>query len=426
MKRFDSPDSYDRNFKYGYIDEAGRIVVYVKYDEVSQFSEGLAAVRIKDEWGYIDRSGRVAIGFRFDIAESFHDGLARTCASKVNTGNVSAPSQLKCGFIDKTGRIVIRARTFQEFSDFSESLAAVQAVNGKYGYVNTRGQTAISPAFTSAGKFSEGLAAVFFSSGSSGYINRNGQTVIKGVSGEAFSGGRARVQKDLTSASARYSTRYGYINRNGNIVIKEQFINGEEFSEGLASVQYDDLSHGYIDKDGKTAIASRFYDADGFHNGLALVITDKKMEVRDKADIEKDEMYVWHVTYYKYAYIDHSGKVLFRWIVPLETPPIAGASGPQPGNDPSPVTVKVSSTPPGARVYFIPLESWEGDEGIIDDDGRLFQYLKAKNSGTVSAPNEFSVHPQVYIVVIKLNGRKDKRRLDANRFNNNEVDITLP
>jgi hypothetical protein len=159
-----------------------------------------------------------------------------------------------------------------------------------------------------------------------------------------------------------------------------------------------------------------------------LVITDKKREVliREKEDIGADEIYQSHITHYKYAYIDRSGKTIFRWMMSLVTPPIAGASGPQPGNDPSPVTVKVSSTPAGASVYFIPLDFWEGDEGIIDDDARLFQYLKPKNTGPVTAPSEFKVNPQVYIVVIKLHGRKGKRQIDVNRFNSNEVDITLP
>lgn len=426
MKKLDPPDPHDANFKYGFIDESGEIVVDLKYDEVEQFSEGLAAVRINNTWGYIDRNGQTAISFRFAHASGFHCGLARVCAFKDSAANVSTTSKYECGFVDKTGKIVIKARDLA-FSDFAEGLAVARAADGKFGYIDTEGQMVIPPTFYSAGNFSEGLAEVTFSSDSAGYIDKNGQTVIKGMGDGAFSWGRALIRKLIKIPPYTYGVRYVYINREGRTVIEEKFGKAEDFSEGLAAVSFDDGTDGYIDTDGRKIIGP-FYDAEAFHNGLALVVTDEKTKVliKDKADIGKDYTRQWHITYYKYAYIDRSGKVVFRWMSSLETPPKAGADGPQPGNDPSPVTVKVSSTPPDARVYFIPLALWEGDEKIIDDDARLFQYLKAKNTGTRDAPSTFSVYPDVYIVVVKLNGRKDKRPLDANRFNTNEVDIPLP
>ncbi|MBO4434018.1 MAG: WG repeat-containing protein [Bacteroidales bacterium] len=65
--------------KYGYIDEAGKVVIAPKYSAAHGFSEGLAAVKMEtedgDKWGFIDKTGKVVINpkFRFEPRD-FHDG----------------------------------------------------------------------------------------------------------------------------------------------------------------------------------------------------------------------------------------------------------------------------------------------------------------------------------------------------------------
>lgn len=45
-----------KNGKYGYADESGKTVLPLKYDFAQNFSEGLAAVRIKDRWAVLEIS----------------------------------------------------------------------------------------------------------------------------------------------------------------------------------------------------------------------------------------------------------------------------------------------------------------------------------------------------------------------------------
>ena len=47
-----------------------------QFDEVGSFSEGLAAVRIGENWGFINKAGEVVIKLQFDKATDFHNGLA--------------------------------------------------------------------------------------------------------------------------------------------------------------------------------------------------------------------------------------------------------------------------------------------------------------------------------------------------------------
>lgn len=69
------------NGKYGFIDTAGNMVIEPQFDDAFSFSEGLASVRVKKQkeslWGYIDKSGKMVVKPQFVGIDDFHDGLAR-------------------------------------------------------------------------------------------------------------------------------------------------------------------------------------------------------------------------------------------------------------------------------------------------------------------------------------------------------------
>jgi hypothetical protein len=47
--------------QWGFIDRTGNMVIEPQFDEVTSFSDGLAAVRIGERWGFIDQKGHFAI-----------------------------------------------------------------------------------------------------------------------------------------------------------------------------------------------------------------------------------------------------------------------------------------------------------------------------------------------------------------------------
>ena len=53
-----------------------RLELVMKYDDVKEFSEGLALVSEDDKCGFVDKEGNIAIPFVYDNAWSFSDGLA--------------------------------------------------------------------------------------------------------------------------------------------------------------------------------------------------------------------------------------------------------------------------------------------------------------------------------------------------------------
>ena len=64
--------------------------------------------------------------------------------------------------------------------------------------------------------------------------------------------------------------RVGYIDDKGKIVIKPIFLNGEDFSEGLAAVRQNGF-YGFINEEGVFIIPPQYDLATSFTNGLAVV-----------------------------------------------------------------------------------------------------------------------------------------------------------
>jgi len=94
----------DLNILYGYIDKSGNEVIPLKFVrvfvDIGDFFEGLATVYDNGKFGYIDKSGNEVIPPKYDAASDFSEGLAAVRIGDRNTG--------KWGFIDKSGKEVLK------------------------------------------------------------------------------------------------------------------------------------------------------------------------------------------------------------------------------------------------------------------------------------------------------------------------------
>jgi hypothetical protein len=97
-------------------------ILVASYD----FYEGLARVELNGKCGFLDKSGKVVIPLKYDEAWPFFEGLA-----KVELNG-------KCGFLDKSGKAVIPLK-YNGASFFSKGLAAVN-LNGQTLYIDKQGR----------------------------------------------------------------------------------------------------------------------------------------------------------------------------------------------------------------------------------------------------------------------------------------------
>lgn len=242
------------------------------------------------------------------------------------------------GYVNVMGDDVIPC-IYLSASDFSEGLAAVQDVGGKFGYINEQGAKVIDYQYDSASSFSEGLACVSkgaqrylidhtgqqlvdvsayqeignFSGGlaavtkgeKQGFISHNGEEVVPcmydsvvnfGEEGIGF-GMRNGVYYALSQqgqelfavscdvifsysdglAKSQKDGKVGYLDTTGAVVIPYQYdTTSLNFSEGLAYVE-NGTQRGYIDTTGKMVLDMSGYDyAGSFCDGYALAQKGEK------------------------------------------------------------------------------------------------------------------------------------------------------
>ena len=261
---------------WGFIDKTGKMVIPSKfYDDYYgintfyNFHDGMAIVKLRDEGdyrnGYINKKGEIVVEVGSSSPGNFSDGIAISDNKIIDkSGKVLANTQYDQIFrlngdiiavdrnvgymiIDKSGSPLTGYLDF--LPDYSEGLA-VAKVDGKVGYADKTGKVVIEPKFDDGGSFSEGLANVKVD-GKWGYIDKKGQYVINPQFEWAgsFSEGLAEMGVDRKS---------GFIDKTGKVVIAPQFVNVDDFSgglalfhDGLAGFQWQSDTWGYVDKTGK-------------------------------------------------------------------------------------------------------------------------------------------------------------------------------
>lgn len=333
----------------GYINEEGRIVIEPKYEMTGPFHKGSALVRKKKIWllidrreqilqtfenrhveqfsedlalvcdgndkGFIDCFGKAAFKQRFPDAGSFSDGIAAAAVSlseseKLNL--LAKTHEWTCGYIDKTGKLVIPAK-YMAARPFHDGLALAKTEpERKYGFIDINGKLVLESC-NADGPFSEGLAQTrtygdkFGEVRNCGYIDKTGKTVVQPIYFlvHPFCNGFASVShgrwgetneyhgkwtfidktgreisplifddaKDFTEGLGlvKIGQKWGFINATGKVVIAPAYDGASQFSDGLAMVRIGN-KHGYINHNGKLVIPAKFSSACSFSDGRALVV----------------------------------------------------------------------------------------------------------------------------------------------------------
>lgn len=225
--------------RWGLINRVGEIVVNPRYQWPFAifFSDGLTQIlTMDDKYGFMDKSGKVVIDPRFDDVTRFDNGLAAVYNGERDDYGI-VPGQGKWTFIDKTGRLAFRLEV-DDTNGFSENLAGVE-IDGKWGVINNSGQFIVKPVFDKLDDFHEGLAPVNIGGKKSEYYvpEKNAFAIqLPWRLGGIFEGGQ-----------------WGFIDRTGTMAIEPQFDEVKGFSDGLAAVRIGDR-WGFIDRNGHFAI----------------------------------------------------------------------------------------------------------------------------------------------------------------------------
>ena len=264
-----------RGDRWGFINARGEFAIAASYDQVLDFAEGRAAVRVGRQWGFIDTHGKAVCAPQFDGVRSYSDGMA----------NVRVNGSL--AYVDLACQMAISPHRSWEFSDFSDGLALIVPSGGPgfLGYIDHHGAAVITPAslarmvgprlsVTGTFDFSEDVAVINVldigvrpPTSYARLIDKSGR--LYGTF-QAFFAGAMGFKDGLIVVCPTAELKYGYMNKDGTLLIPAIYEDAHEFSEGLASVKLGG-KWGFIDRTGKVVVPMQFEDAGVFKNGLASV-----------------------------------------------------------------------------------------------------------------------------------------------------------
>lgn len=227
--------------RWGYIDRSGKWRLSPQFEQAEPFaSNGLAAVRHGDRWGYIDSQGHWVITPRYFRARNFQ-----------KTGLAAAEEGGKWGLIDRRGNWVVapRYQTLHHDERFGD-LSPFHDTNG-WGFLAADGRVAIGARFQAVKAFRQDRWTAAKLEGKWGYIDRRGEFAIP----PRFNDSSGFV---ADRAAVRIAGKFGYIDRSGDLVIPAGYTDAGAFSpDGRAQVKTDER-WGVIDRQGKWMIAPRF------------------------------------------------------------------------------------------------------------------------------------------------------------------------
>lgn len=208
----------------------------------------------------------------------------------------------KFGLKNAAGQIIVPAK-YVVIEPFKEGLAPVTAVgerveyggeeaviDGKWGYIDTKGKEVIAPKYDEATGFVNGVAIVTLHN-KEALISKTGKeiTPFKYDQISEFYEGLSIVKNNKL---------YGFIDNTGKEVVPVKFIAVKEFYEGLAVAAPDEYNTiGFIDRTGKLVIPAEYAN----NKRVIGALTQYNTFVNGRAKVQKGE---------ETFYIDKKGKRL--------------------------------------------------------------------------------------------------------------------
>lgn len=136
--------------KFGFVDTLGRLRIANRYDSITHYQSGMAAISLLGRWGYINKSEKLVVQPQFERAYPFSGGLA------------VVKKDGKYGMVDKRGGTVVPIE-YDHISSGKENRFLVIKENAEgqqVGLVNKTGSSLIYPKYDSLNDLGNGYVII--------------------------------------------------------------------------------------------------------------------------------------------------------------------------------------------------------------------------------------------------------------------------
>ena len=255
-------------------------------------SEGMILVEENGKYGYYPLSAKDGkyIEPQYEDALLFSEGLAAVCLKEegrweVVNGVPERVRQIEWGYIDKTGKLVFD-ETYKNAEPFYEGLARVRTEEG-YGYIDKKGNEVIPCQYKWGGYFRNGVTYVTDEENNTWLIDKTGEKqklIAEGkyvlyaddrtdeVNGEK--NGILYMEQIVDTPDGDHAHVQTYYDETGQISYEEYQLK-KRLSEGLAPWYDAELKkYGYVNAEGAWVIAPAFDKAEPFEDGYAVVANE--------------------------------------------------------------------------------------------------------------------------------------------------------
>ena len=288
-----------KNGKYGFeriINSIeSEIIVEPKYDSCNNFfSSPITEVKLNDKWGFMDINGKEITSIKYDFCRSF-------CH---NYDNATVKLDGKWGFVDTNGNEIILSKDYDDIGypcrflfDFevwiygnSEfelsqlfygSIAAV-VKNGKWGFINKKGEEIVPLKYDSASALEYDKILSLVKIGEKwGLMDTNGKEVVPVKYDEFDEYG----WYDPNYIAARIDEKWGILDKTGKEFISIEYDDPPYMRKEYVFVQKNG-KRSVLDTAGKEVIPIKYDNISGGVNNTFVVTLNGKCGLIDKADKE--------------------------------------------------------------------------------------------------------------------------------------------
>jgi len=193
----------------------------------------------------------------------------------------------KWGFINNRGNFAISPR-FDYANDFQDNGLTVVSINDSFGIINTSGNFVVMPNYNYINQFSEGRAVAIYN-GEYKLIDQNGS--ILNIKNYDFVGNFKNGRAMASAFDGKGKYLYGYLDRDGKEAIPLQYESAMDFVDGKTVVKIKDNDYALIGPNGEIYNRYKYYFVGSLGEGLLAF--KEKMEG-------------------KYGYIDENGRVVIK------------------------------------------------------------------------------------------------------------------